>query len=46
MCTSIGTPGGCQSEWVADLFEIRTSAVKRAMKVLEVIVRVIDGLVK
>ena len=35
-----------QSEWVADLIGIRTSAVERAMGAQEAILRAIDGRVK
>jgi hypothetical protein len=35
-----------QSEWVADLIGIRTSAVERAMEMQQVILRAIDGRVK
>ncbi len=45
-CTSIGTPGGFQSEWMADLIDIHTSAVERAMGAQEVILRAIDGRMK
>jgi hypothetical protein len=43
ICTSIGTPDGFRSEWVADLIGIRTSAVARTMKVREVILPLIAG---
>ena len=43
ICTGIGSLGGFQSEWMADLIGIRTCAGKRAMEMQEVISRAIDG---